>query len=196
MAPPVYLASASPRRRDLLRQVGIPHRVVPVAVDEAPRPGEVPADYVRRLARDKAGAGARAVAAAGLPPGLVIGADTCVVAGGEILGKPADRAHGLAMLRRLAGAAHRVFTGVCVAAGAERREALSETRVRFAPLTDAELEAYWDSGEPRGKAGAYAIQGLAGAFVTRLEGSYSGVVGLPLHETVALLRGLGLPWPV
>lgn len=194
-SPPVYLASRSPRRRELLRQVGVACRVLPVDVDETPLGGEPPAGYVARLARAKSEAGLRAVAEQGLAPGLVIGADTCVVAGGEILGKPGNRQAGLAMLARLAGATHEVLTGVCVAGGRRRLEAVSESRVTFAPLSEAERQAYWESGEPLGKAGAYAIQGLAGAFVTRLEGSYSGVVGLPLHETVRALRALGLPWP-
>lgn len=185
----LVLASASPRRRELLDQLGVRYTVHPVAVDETPRGGEAPADFVRRLALDKAWACARELGA-GHPP--VLGADTAVVVEGSILGKPGGRAEALAMLARLSGRTHSVFSGVALLGAGAERVALSETRVRFRALTPAEAEAYWATGEPADKAGAYAIQGLGAVFVAGLEGSYSGVVGLPLFETAKLLEAAGL----
>jgi septum formation protein len=188
--PMVYLASASPRRRALLEQIGVSYRLLPVAVDEERHPGEGPELYVLRLALRKARAGR-----ARLPdgdPGPVLGADTSVVVDGEILGKPRDRAEGIAMLRRLSGATHHVYTGVALVD--EEREAtrLSVSAVSFRPLSVDECEKYWRSGEPVDKAGGYAIQGRAAMFISRLEGSYSGVMGLPLFETAELLREFGI----
>ncbi|MEK7816441.1 MAG: nucleoside triphosphate pyrophosphatase, partial [Pseudomonadota bacterium] len=181
----IYLASASPRRQELLRQIGLGFEAMPSDLDEVPQPGERPADYVLRVARDKARhVAARMQEQASHP---VLGADTEVVLDGEILGKPRDRGHGLDMLRRLSGRTHEVLSGVCVVHGEREYTALSVSRVTFRPLTAAEIAAYWDTGEPADKAGAYAIQGRAAAFIERLEGSYSGVMGLPLYELAGIL---------
>ncbi len=185
LARPVILASASPRRAELLRQIGVAHEVQPADIDEIPGPGE-PADaYVRRMALEKA----RATAAA--PDRVVLGADTAVVLGETILGKPRDRDHGLAMLAQLSGRTHRVLSSVAVSRGGTERVVLSVSRVRFRVITPVEAVAYWDSGEPCDKAGGYAIQGLGAVFVARLCGSYSGVMGLPLYETARLLEESG-----
>ena len=184
----LVLASQSPRRRELLDQVGVSHRVVTVEVDESRLPGEVPAVHVERLARAKAMAG---VAAAGGDP--VLGADTVVVVDDDVLGKPVDRDHALAMLARLSGRRHEVLTAVALATTVDNIGCrLSVSHVTFRTLGSEEIAAYWASGEPTDKAGAYAIQGRAALFVTRLEGSYSGVMGLPLFETGELLRAAGL----
>lgn len=188
----IYLASASPRRRELLQQLGIRFEVVPVVVPEEPRAGESPRAYVARLAAAKARQGAQAVRAHGWPPRAVLGADTEVILDDEILGKPADRRHGIAMLRRLSGRSHEVLTAVSLLDQDEAHDALSISRVTFAPLSDEQIERYWESGEPADKAGAYALQGRAAAFVARLEGSYSGVVGLPLFELAELLKRAGM----
>lgn len=183
----LYLASQSPRRRDLLDQLGEPHRTLHVDVEETRGTGESPDDYVARVALDKARAGFALVA--GEPDARVLGADTEVVLGDEVFGKPRDAADASAMLRRLAGREHRVISAVwLVHAGGECR-ARSVSTVRFAPLSDADITAYVATGECLGKAGAYAIQGRAAAFIEHLSGSYSGVMGLPLHETSRLLRG-------
>lgn len=188
-AQPVYLASASPRRQALLRQIGVRFEVVVPDVIEEPRPPELPAAYVARLARAKACRAAERVR--GLPPGPVLAADTEVVLDDEILGKPADRAHGLDLLRRLSGRTHEVLTAVVILHHDDIHEALSRSRVTFAPLSPDEIERYWASGEPIDKAGGYAVQGRAAAFITHLDGSYSGVVGLPLYETAQLLKRVG-----
>ena len=186
-APPLLvLASRSPRRRELLWQIGVPHHVAAADIDEQPLPGEAPADCVQRLALAKA----RTVAPAGLP---VLGADTAVVLDGQMLGKPADRAEGVAMLRRLSGRTHRVLTAVALVDGPGSRLAVSASEVEFRVLAEAECQRYWDSGEPRDKAGGYAIQGLGAVFISALRGSYSGVMGLPLFETAALLAAAGVP---
>jgi len=186
-APPLLvLASRSPRRRELLWQIGVPHQVAAADIDEQPLPGETPADCVQRLALAKA----RTVAPAGLP---VLGADTAVVLDGQMLGKPADRAEGVAMLRRLSGRTHRVLTAVALVDGPGSRLAVSASEVEFRVLAEAECQRYWDSGEPRDKAGGYAIQGLGAVFISALRGSYSGVMGLPLFETAALLAAAGVP---
>lgn len=182
----IYLASNSPRRRELLDQIGITYRVLRVEVDEAARPGEEAAVLVERLALAKARAGR-----AGLPPGdgrPVLGADTVVVADGRILGKPRDRAAGLAMLAALSERRHEVLTAVALADPRGERVLLSRSQVRFRAIEPAEAAAYWDSGEPADKAGGYAIQGLGAVFVADLAGSYSGVMGLPLFETAQLLN--------
>ncbi|MBK8161846.1 MAG: septum formation inhibitor Maf [Gammaproteobacteria bacterium] len=189
MIEPVLLASTSPRRRELLAQIGVPFEVVAVEVDEGLRADEAPEDYVVRLALEKARAGA---AAAGRPDArLALGADTVVVLDGDVLLKPSGRAEALAMLARLSGRTHRVLSGVAVA-GRRELTRLSESRVTFRTIDAREREAYWETGEPADKAGAYAIQGVGAVFVTRLEGSYSGVVGLPLGETAEMLALCGV----
>lgn len=176
--PVLVLASASPRRRELLLAAGWRVEVRPADLDETPAPGEAPADYVLRLARQKAAAIAGGDA---LPEGaIVLGADTTVVVDGEVLGKPDDDADARAMLERLAGRRHEVLTGVCLRRGAREASGVETTSVWFAPLAPAAIAAYVATGEPRGKAGAYAIQGRAARFIPRIEGSYSNVVGLPL----------------
>ena len=186
MTPHIYLASRSPRRQELLRQVGVRFEVVEADVDEQPRPGQDPADY--------AGAMALAKARAARPPQPlpVLGADTDVVVDGAILGKPRDRADALAMLALLANRTHEVYSAVAVVLGARAETALSVTRVSFGAVEPEQARAYWDSGEPADKAGAYAIQGLGARFVREIHGSYSGVVGLPLHETLELLARFGV----
>lgn len=182
----LYLASQSPRRRELLAQMGVQHGVLEVEVAEQRQPGEPPADYVSRVAREKAGAGLLKVMAN--PGALVLGADTEVVLGDKVYGKPADAADAAAMLRELAGRRHRVLTAVWLIDAGREEHALSETSVEFAALDERTIAGYVDSGEWQGKAGAYGIQGRAGAFVSRIEGSYTGVMGLPVHETWMLLR--------
>lgn len=191
MTPPdLWLASRSPRRAELLRTLGVAFAPLDVEVDERLQPGEPAPDYVARLARAKAAAGQR-LAETRVP---VLAADTTVVCDTQILGKPADRAEGLAMLRLLAGRWHEVFTGVVVTSPDGGLHAATVcTRVRFRPLDGAEIAAYWASGEPADKAGGYGIQGLGGALVERIEGSYSNVVGLPLAETLALLNAAQVP---
>lgn len=186
----IYLASASPRRRELLRQIGVAYRRLPVAVDETPAPGESPDAYVARLALAKAQQGCQTLGRR--PAAPVLGADTTVVAAGAILGKPGDRAEGLAMLAQLSGCEHQVFSAVALSTPARNAVKVQESRVRFRQLTPAECAAYWDSGEPCDKAGGYAIQGRAAAFIAELRGSYSGVMGLPLFETAELLREFGV----
>ncbi len=188
--PAIYLASQSPRRRELLRQIGVSHEVLSVDVDERLHAGESAGDYVMRVALDKACAG-RAMLPAGhaLP---VLGADTCVVIDGEVLGKPANRADAIAMLQRLSGTSHEVLSAVALARSSAESVRFCATRVNFRTLTELECAAYWATGEPADKAGAYAIQGLAGVFITRIEGSYSGVMGLPLFETAELLKESGI----
>ncbi|MGI9246068.1 MAG: Maf family protein [Steroidobacteraceae bacterium] len=184
----IYLASASPRRSALLQQIAVAHEVRPVDVDETPRVGEPPARYALRLAEEKA----RALWER-LPPGErrpVLAADTTVALGAEILGKPSDRDDALRILRRLSGREHEVHTAVALlhAGGADAR--VSTSRVSFRPLTDAEIEWYWSTGEPADKAGAYGVQGYGAIFVRHLAGSYSGVMGLPLYEAWELLAPL------
>ena len=188
--PPLVLASASPRRLALLRQIGLePARIDPAEIDETALPNETARRLAVRLAREKA----RAVVAQD-PGAYVLAADTVVAAGRRLLGKPADAAGAEQMLRLLSGRAHRVLTAVAAVAPDGRVAGrLSETRVRFKRLTDDEIAGYLASGEWEGKAGAYGVQGRAGGFVTGLNGSYSGVVGLPLYETRAVLFGLGYP---
>ncbi len=186
----LFLASASPRRRELLAQIGVPFSLVGVSVDETPSPTESPEAYVERVARDKALAG---LVSLGDRDGCVLGADTSVVLDQHILGKPADRAGGLAMLAALSGRTHRVMTAVALASrsACEVRVVISE--VTFRTIDEAEAERYWDSGEPADKAGGYAIQGWGAVFVSQLHGSYSAVVGLPLCETAQLIDAFGFP---
>jgi len=183
----VLLASASPRRRELLAQIGVRHEVRPADVDETPLPGEPPAVYVGRVAAAKAEV--VWAAARGVP---VVAADTSVVLGAELYGKPADQTEGLRMLRALAGRTHEVMTAVAVRSEDGLAAALSVSDVTFRALSEEECLRYWQTGEPLGKAGGYAIQGFAATFVTRLAGSYSGVMGLPLAETAALLGDAGV----
>jgi septum formation protein len=186
----IYLASASPRRRELLRQIGVAYRLLRIEIDETPLAGENPDNYVYRLALAKAQAGCAALGRR--QPAPVLGADTAVVVDDAILGKPRDREEGLAMLARLSGREHQVLSAVALATPMRNAVKVQESGVRFRRLTLAECAAYWDSGEPRDKAGSYGIQGQAAAFIADLRGSYSGVMGLPLFETAELLREFGL----
>lgn len=187
MTAAVVLASASPRRRELLERVGLVLEVRPADVDETPAPGEAPAAYVARVARDKARATPRRAGE------VVVAADTTVTIDGAILAKAADEAEAAAMLRRLGGRAHEVLTGYCVIGPAGERAEVVATTVRFVPLDDALLAGYLASGEWRGKAGAYAIQGIGAALVRAVEGSVTGVIGLPLVEVLAAVRAVGGP---
>lgn len=182
----LILASSSPRRRELLKALGVTFDVRAVDVDERQHAGESAADMVLRLAR------AKAEAQAGAGGELVIGADTAVVLDDEIFGKPRDENDALRMLARLSGTTHRVLTGVAVYAAGRVTTALSTTEVRFRDLDRDEAHRYWQTGEPCDKAGAYAIQGRGGVFVEAIIGSYSGVVGLPVFETARLLKDAGL----
>jgi septum formation protein len=187
--PLVCLASMSPRRRQLLAQIGVPHVVSVAAIDEAILPHEPAADYVVRIARAKALA-VRARSAS-LP---VLAADTTVVIDESICGKPSGEAEAIAMLMRLSGRSHRVLTAVALAARAGVTFRLSASEVRFRRLSREECLEYWRSGEPRDKAGGYAVQGRGAVFIEYLSGSYSGVMGLPLYETAELLRDAGVPY--
>lgn len=185
----IYLASASPRRSALLRQIFVPHQILIPNIDESRLPAETPGDYVVRLARAKAQRIWERLKPDERKP--VLAADTTVALGEEIFGKPQDRAGGVAMLQRLAGRSHQVYTAVAVCHADGLQHALSVSEVSFRKLSEAECQAYWNSGEPQDKAGGYAVQGLAAAFITRLSGSYSGVMGLPLAETSQLLAQVG-----
>lgn len=189
MEPFIILASGSPRRRELLELIGMNYESVMVAVNETPDPHEGAEMYVLRMALEKARRGY----AAANKRAPALGADTAVVLDDEILGKPRDREHAGEMLQRLAGHTHRVVTGVALA---DDREAtrLSVSQVTMRALNEAEISRYWDSGEPLDKAGGYAIQGRGGVFVEHLEGSYTGVMGLPLYETTLLFDEFALPW--
>ena len=189
VAPLLVLASASPRRRELLAQIGVAHLVSSADIDETAHLMEAPADYVVRMACAKA----RAVRARGseLP---VLAADTTVVIDGLLLAKPRDRAEGLDMLARLSGRAHQVLTAVALATAAGVAFRLSTSEVRLRIVRSEEAAAYWESGEPRDKAGGYAIQGKGALFIEHLSGSYSGVMGLPLYETGQLLSTAGIHW--
>lgn len=191
--PCLYLASQSPRRRELLQQIGVPHQVINVSVHEAPLPAESPAAYVTRLAQEKALAGIAALAQGelSLP---VLGADTIVVCEGAILEKPGDAEQAARMLRQLSGATHQVMTAVALATAERCRVEMSVTDVVFRVLDEVEIAAYWRTGEPCDKAGGYAIQGLGAVFVQQIRGSYSNVVGLPLEQVVVLLREFDLSW--
>jgi septum formation protein len=182
----LYLASQSPRRRQLLDQLGVDHGVLEVEVPERREPGEPPAGYVSRVAREKAGAGLLKVLAT--PGAVVLGADTEVVLGDTVYGKPADAGDAARMLRELAGRTHDVVSVVWLVSAGREEHATNVSKVRFGALDDAAIAAYVATGEWQGKAGAYGIQGRAAAFIEHLEGSYSSVMGLPLFETAALLR--------
>jgi len=186
----VYLASGSPRRRELLQQIGVAFRVVGMAVDEAVLPGEAPLGYVARLAAAKAEAGwDRSRDAHEVP---VLAADTAVVLDGRILGKPADREDAEGMLRQLSGRTHEVLTAIALRTAQGVQSRISRSEVTFRSIAAAEARAYWETGEPGDKAGAYAIQGCGAIFIAELRGSYSGVMGLPLFETAELLQKAGV----
>lgn len=201
--PDFILASASPRRRELLQQIGCRFQVSPADIDETVLAGETPLEYVERMALQKAQAGWEVNQSNGLP---VLGADTSVVLDykdaqgqtvSDIFGKPLDQAHAISMLMRLSGTTHRVLSAVAMVKGKQQqsmKSIVSESLVTFRHLTEQECVRYWATGEPCDKAGAYAIQGLGAVFVERLTGSFSGVVGLPLIETCTLLDSFGIPW--
>ncbi|MGF6147753.1 Maf-like protein yhdE [Kingella potus] len=196
-APLICLASGSPRRREILENLGYRTERLDAAIDETPRPGEPPAAYVLRMAREKNAAALRLLREAGAPPPAtpVLSADTVVVLANEILGKPESAEHARAMLRRLAGREHEVLTAVCLFSDGLEYTAVQASRVSFADLSDAQIAAYVQSGEPLDKAGAYGIQGAGGVFVRELCGSFSGVMGLPVYETCGLLRQAGYAAP-
>ncbi len=186
----LYLASKSPRRRELLGRLGVDFDILDVDVPEHREPGEPAEGYVLRVAREKAGAGLLQVVA--LPDAVAIGADTEVVLDGDVFGKPRDAAGAAAMLRRLSGRTHEVVSVVVLVSAGREAHAVSRSRVTFAELSEADIAGYVASGDPMDRAGAYAIQGGAERFVSHLDGSYSGVMGLPLHETAGLLRDFGI----
>jgi len=188
----LYLASASPRRQELLRQVGLTYEAVPSNMIEEQQAGESAVEYVRRVAADKARHVARLVAERAGPAYPVLGADTEVLVEDQIFGKPRDRAHAASMLRRLSGRTHTVLTAICLVTATGEHSALSESCVTFAALPDAAIRLYLETGEADDKAGAYAIQGHAAKFIARLEGSYTGVMGLPLYELFETLKRAGV----
>ena len=187
----LYLASGSPRRRELLTQIGVPFSAISADIDETPLENESPSAYVERLARGKAEAGCRTVVSAA--DFCVLGADTAVVLDGKILGKPVDEAEACAMLMMLSGCEHEVLTAIAVREGERCESRVVSSLVRFRNISRDEAVAYWASGEPQDKAGGYGIQGLGAVFVAGLNGSYSAVVGLPLCETAELLGHFGIP---
>jgi septum formation protein len=186
----VYLASGSPRRRELLQQIGVSFRVLGTGVDEAVLPGEAPLAYVTRLAAAKADAGWESSRDASQVP--VLAADTAVILDGRILGKPADGRDAESMLGQLSGRIHEVLTVVALRTASGLQSRVSRSEVTFRSIAAGEARAYWETGEPSDKAGAYAIQGRAAIFIANLRGSYSGVMGLPLFETAELLRNAGI----
>lgn len=198
----VYLASQSPRRRELLDQIGVPYQLLLPRPDEdaesleAVLPGEVPQDYVQRVTALKLIAARARLASGkgqnGWQDAPVLCADTTVALDGAILGKPRDAQDAAAMLRLLQGRSHQVYTAIAVASGALRAQALSASEVRFAPMSEAQIATYIASGEPMGKAGAYGVQGRAAAYIEHISGSYSGIMGLPLYETAQALREMGM----
>ena len=194
----IYLASQSPRRRQLLEQLGVRHELLLPGPDEdaealeAVLPGELPSDYVRRVTLAKLAAARRRLRRRGLPVAPILCSDTTVALGRKILGKPLDAAEALATLTLLNGRTHRVVTAVALTCGRDERLALSISKVHFAPVSAPALEHYVASGEPFGKAGSYAIQSQAAAWISRIEGSYSGIMGLPLFETAQLLVECGV----
>jgi septum formation protein len=194
----IYLASQSLRRRQLLEQLGVRHELLLPGPDEdsesleAVLPGEAPASYVKRVTRLKLEAAVQRLKRRGLPAAPILCSDTTVALGRTIYGKPADAKDAARMLRELSGATHRVLTAVAVGQGRKRVEALSDSRVTFEALTAVQIRRYVETGEPMGKAGAYAVQGRAAAHISHISGSYSGIMGLPMHETAQLLRAFGL----
>lgn len=193
--PHIYLASQSPRRRELLTQIGVHFDLLAVEVDETPHADEDPVAYVQRVCRAKAETGWRVVQLRKLPEQLLLAADTTVTFDGHIIGKPDDDEHAAQILRILSGTQHQVLTAVAVALGDRLEMRLSTTNIVFDTLDDERIRRYLHTREAHGKAGAYGIQGYAGAFAKRIEGSYSGVMGLPLYETVELLKIFGYPAP-
>lgn len=197
MADFIYLASQSPRRRELLTQIGVRHELLLPSPEEdaealeVVRPGERPRAYVQRVTALKLVAACARLKRAGGQNAPVLCADTTVALDGEILGKPSGADHAVAMLQTLSGRTHRVYTAVAVAWGERRVAAVSESRVSFAPMSLEEIKAYVASGEPMGKAGSYGVQGQAAAYITKISGSYSGIMGLPLFETAQALKSLG-----
>ena len=201
MAPFIYLASQSPRRRQLLEQLGVAHELLlpnaagDIAEDaeaiEAERAGESPRDYVQRVTAGKLDAAVARHARRGLASAPILCSDTTVALGMQILGKPADADDARRILRLLSGTGHEVLTAVAMQSGAQRLQALSISTVQFAPMSEAQIDAYIATGEPMGKAGAYGIQGLAAAHIAEIRGSYSAIMGLPVYETAGLLRQLG-----
>ncbi len=197
----LYLASQSPRRSQLLLQIGAAHELLLPGAEEdaealeASQPGELPAAYVQRVTRAKLQASIARLGRRGLPPAPVLCADTTVALGRAVLGKPADAAEAAAMLRQLSGRTHRVLTAVAVHDGRRTRAALQVSHVRFAAMPVAAIDAYVAGGEPFGKAGAYAIQGAIAAWIEHIDGSHSGIMGLPLFETAVLLRAAGVAVP-
>jgi septum formation protein len=187
----IYLASGSPRRRELLQQIGVPFRVIGADLDETALRGESPLAYVSRLAQAKAGLGWERSRASGHAP--VLAADTAVVLEGGILGKPSGMKDAIAMLLKLSGRAHEVLTAVALRTVTGSEVKVSRSVVTFRSIDSSEARAYWETGEPSDKAGAYAIQGYAAIFISDLKGSYSGVMGLPLFETAELLKAAGVP---
>lgn len=186
----LYLASKSPRRAELLARLGVDFGVLDLDIPEQRQPGEPAEEYVRRVAREKAGAGLLTVMA--VPHAIVLGADTEVILDDEVFGKPRDADDAAAMLRRLSGRTHRAVTAVSVVSAGREAQAVSVSEVSFAELAEEEIAAYLATGQAEGKAGAYGIQGAAERFVRHLSGSYSGVMGLPLHETSQLLKTFGV----
>lgn len=180
----LILASQSPRRRELLTQMGLHYGLMPADIDESVLAGESPDQYVSRLALAKANKAWQLTAELSLP---CLGADTSVVLGSKILGKPRDKADAIAMLTALSEQTHHVYTGIACVQGQQQQTAVVCTEVSFGPISPQQAEAYWQTGEPQDKAGAYGIQGLAAVFVRKISGSYSAVVGLPVHETAKLL---------
>lgn len=189
VTPQLILASQSPRRADMLRQMRLLFTAVSPDIDERVIAAESAKDYVERLSLAKAQAGLELCPALALP---ALGSDTAVVINGEILGKPADEADAIAMLSKLSGQTHQVWTGVAVADAQQRYVTSVCSQVTFAHLSLRQMQRYWQTGEPQDKAGSYAIQGLGGAFVRNMEGSYSGIVGLPIYETLQLLARFGI----
>jgi septum formation protein len=189
----VYLASASPRRRALLSQIGVVFQILSVSVDESIAAEEAPASYVSRLAEAKAAAGRLHHQVVASPVRPVLAADTAVVIDGQILGKPIDALDAERMLTLLSGRTHEVLTAVALATRTALRSCVSRSEVTFRAIGAQEAREYWNTGEPRDKAGGYAIQGRGAVFVANLHGSYSGVMGLPLYETAEFLKAAGVP---
>ena len=192
MASKIILASASPRRRELLNQIGVAHQVLPVDIDETPRPEESPLETVTRLAKEKAIAGVDAAKIKGIDNPLVLAADTVVVHADKALGKPENQAHHCQMLEALSNSTHQVITAFSLKSGTGEYTQAVSSDVTFTALDLATIASYWQSGEPHDKAGGYAIQGYAATFVKHLSGSYTGVVGLPLYELASALKRFGV----
>jgi len=196
----IYLASKSPRRRELLKQIGVHYELLMmreqaprIDVDETPLPHETAHTYVERIVRLKSDMALQVMRQRRLPVRPILTADTTVTLDGNILGKPVDKADAIRMLTKLSGESHQVLTAVAVAVGDEVKQVLTTSFVTFAPLDEGEIRRYVETGEPMDKAGAYAVQGIAAKFISKLSGSYSGVMGLPLYETATLLRQCGVP---